>query len=226
MHPLKELQSGERGEPKSSRRKGFFCYMTVSKKNWIQGVSGVFHFPARLPFAVHPSNPLDFSTSGVPELQLSDKFRKYWELSVFGFKGCIFILSLPQMLNEDLIQIVLWSELPGQCAVWDRGSGNPAAGVRLYFPWERPAHLGQCRLYTRFWTLFLVTDICSLAGVKGIFCRWCLMEKHWQAATETKPQFFLIFHYFMNIKVCENSVFIWGNVKVALWVISSEVIII
>lgn len=99
---------------------------------------------------VHLSNPSDFSASGVPKLQFSDKFRKYWDLSAFGFKGCIFILSLPQMLNEDLIQIVLWSELPGQCAVWGRGSVNPAAGGRLYFPWERLAHLGQRRLHTQF----------------------------------------------------------------------------
>lgn len=34
------------------------------------------------------------------------------------------------------------------------------------------------------------------------------------------------FHYFINIKVYENSVLTWGYVKVALWVILSEVIII
>lgn len=177
MHPLKELQSGERGGSKSWRRKGFICYMTVSKRKKEKMNSAskrCASFPSTS--TVHLSNPSDFSTSGVPKLQLSDKFRKYWNLSVFGFKGCIFILSLPQMLNEDLIQMVLWSELPGQYAVWDRGSVNPAAGGRLYFPWEMLAHLGQCCLHTQFWTLFLVTDICFLAGVKGIFCGWCLME--------------------------------------------------
>lgn len=176
---------------------------------------------------VHLSNPLDFSVSGVPKLQFSDKFRKYWDLSAFGFKGCIFILSLPQMLNEDLIQIVLWSELPGQCAVWGRGSVNPAAGGRLYFPWERLAHLGQCRLHTQFLDS-LPSDRHLLSGRGERNILWLMSYGKILAGCNRNPAsvFLDFFHYFINIKVYENSVLTWGDVKVALWVILSEVIII
>lgn len=176
---------------------------------------------------VHLSNPSDFSASGVPKLQFSDKFRKYWDLSAFGFKGCIFILSLPQMLNEDLIQIVFWSELPGQCAVWGRGSVNPAAGGRLYFPRERLAHLGQGRLHTQFLDS-LPSDRHLLSGRGERNILWLMSYGKTLAGCNRNPAsvFLDFFHYFINIKVYENSVFTWGDVKVALWVILSEVIII
>lgn len=226
MHPLKELQSGERGESKSWRRKGFICSMTVSKrkkKKWTQRVNCAFHFPARLPFislTLRIFQPQEF-----PSFSSLINLGNMETCQLLGFKGCIFILSLPQMLNEDLIQIVLWSELPGQCAVWGRGSVNPAAGGRLYFPWERLAHLGQRHLHTQFLDS-LPSDRHLLSGRGERNILWLMSYGKTLAGCTRNPasvflDFFSLFHkhkglwkFSFDMGRCQSSPlgdFIWSD---------------
>lgn len=98
---------GKRSNEEAEEAMVSFATRAVSKANGAQQVNPGLHFPAALtlsPLIPEISPPLDF-----PSFYSLGNLGKLETCQVLALKKVSLILSPPQMLNEDLIQTVLWS---------------------------------------------------------------------------------------------------------------------